>query len=168
MAISVPAACARTRGPKLKVENNDAKPQKEAVIRSYLTNEASLDEFTLGLKEENRLRADYKEMRRYQFITVVRQDHPSVLVRDLGPASDFVGVPDITIPSVYGEDTVGELMNLADEARARSALVRDKMAQIAGESKLIETFMQMGENADNVRKARSTMGRSGHMIQRSR
>lgn len=150
----------------MKRAETSGEPQKEAVQVSHITATADLDEYALGLKEENRLRADYKEWRRYQFIVVVRNDHPSVLVRDLGPATDFEGVPPIRIPSIYGEDTVAQLMELADEARGRHEKMKNRMAELRGESTLLETVRQMSENAQKLRKGASHMGRSGRMIQR--
>ena len=92
-----------------------------------------LDEPAFSLREENRLSPDFKSMRRYQVIRVVRGDRLVSWIRDLGEASEFdalqFAIPGGTVDEETGIGrhfdegyadkihTVGKLMEMADKMR---------------------------------------------------
>lgn len=84
------------------------------------------DEPCFSLKEVNLRTPDSKGIHRYMIVTVVRNDKLAEHRRDLGPASAFTmeefvvpgGMTDPINKRIYIEETVGRLMQIADELRA--------------------------------------------------
>lgn len=89
-------------------------------------NAVSMDEACWCLKELIGPSADSKSARRWQIITVLRNDKFAELRRDLGPADHFASDEFVIPGGVYdpatghGEllETVGELVDIADLLRS--------------------------------------------------
>jgi len=69
-----------------------------------------------GLTEINEQSPGSKGFHRYQVIQVNRDGHLANFRRDMGPVSNFKGVKQLRIPSLF-EHTVDELMDMAVELR---------------------------------------------------
>ena len=74
------------------------------------------DEPAWGLFEINEQSPDNKGFHRYQIIQVNRDGNIAEFRKDMGLASNFKGVRQLRIPSLF-EHTVDQLMELADQLR---------------------------------------------------
>ena len=99
------------------------------------------DEKAMGLLEVE-LQTDNKETHRFQIICVIRADKQANFVTDLGSRLLFPNPP-LNIIS-YMEHSVAELMDMADEARARSSVTK-RLAELSEESakgrNIIDAFL---------------------------
>jgi len=85
------------------------------------------DEPCCSLSELNELSPDFKRLRRYQIIHVVRNDQIAEYRKDLGPARKFKAFPfqliggfqDGETKKIYIEETVARMKDMADEMRHR-------------------------------------------------
>jgi len=92
------------------------------------TNYVLKDEPCLGLYELNYQAPDNSGFHRYQIILVIRNDRPAEYRKDLGLAKKFKGVDQLRIPGGVRDKatgkiaiahTVGQLMDIADQLRAK-------------------------------------------------
>ena len=87
------------------------------------------NEGALMLAEVNKVDPSFKQMRRLQFIKVVRGDKVLTYEQDLGPAENFIGnqfhIPGGAVDEVTGKGnvwhSVGELQGMAEELRHRDS-----------------------------------------------
>lgn len=108
---------------KPKIEATESREGADEYPVALAAAYAYLDEKALILIEVNRLTQDYRSLRRYQIIGVVRNDKKASVWHDLGPADSF-SAPEFSLPSLYPldelgerwgmEHTVGELLDIAD------------------------------------------------------
>ncbi len=88
------------------------------------------DEKALYLVEVLKQSPGNKGFRRYQIITVVRNDKPAQFWDDLGPEKKWKGVDQFAIPSLM-EHTVAELQEMARQLRAdKSPFDKRELAQV--------------------------------------
>ena len=125
------------------------------------TDWARMDEPGFCLKEVNQPAPDSKSVRRYQIITVVRNDRLAQLRRDLGRAKRFKA-SEFAIPGgvkeddgrIYIEYTVGELVDVANHLRAGPFSRPDppKARDLIGE------YQDLPDKRQRQRKRLSTIG----------
>lgn len=113
------------------------------------------DEMAWELREFNKAGVGY---RRYQVITVVRDDKLTEWWDDLGPAAEFFGEGFI-IPSLF-EHSVAELREMAEIAREDNGF-EDFAAEQQAESTLISDYINQMEERWEVIYNRSTFGPGG-------
>lgn len=75
------------------------------------------DEKAYWLSEVNKQSPGSKGFRRYQIITVIRDDAQAQYWDDLGPVNNWKGIDQFTIPSLF-EHTVAELQEIARQMRS--------------------------------------------------
>lgn len=92
--------------------------------------------------------------RRFRRFTVIRNDRPAYFYLDMGPGSD-----DDQDFQIIGcdEDSVGELNELADYMQEND-WTEEVRINVAGESNLIETFLNQYEEAAKILASRSHYG----------
>ena len=97
-----------------------------------------LDEPCLELKELNLKSPDQRSRRRYQIITVIRNDKPAEFRKDLGLAKKFKhdqiripgGVVDEITGRIFIEHTVGQLLDIANYIRMKPAYDKNELSQM--------------------------------------
>ena len=88
------------------------------------------DEKAYWLSEVNRQSPNSKGFRRYQIITVVRNDHQAQYWEDLGASKKWKGIDQFTIPSLM-EHTVAELQYMANQLRRdKSPFDKKELAKV--------------------------------------
>lgn len=107
------------------------------------------------LREYDHLTADYKQMRRYQSIYLVRDGEMREFKTDLGPSIQFPGAPEIRIVSL-GEDTVAEMQEqaLAMRVESRAQYLLDQR----GPSDLMERYVKFAHERWQLMHNRSVFG----------
>ena len=111
------------------------------------------DEKAWELREFNQAGVGY---RRYQVITVVRDDRLTEWWDDLGPSAEFFGEGFI-IPSLF-EHSVGELREMAMQARYRDDYWEKFAAEQVAESTLIGDYLNQVEEHWKVIRNQSVFG----------
>ncbi len=126
------------------------------------TNTVSLDEPCWSLKEVLGPAPDYKSLRRWQIIKVIRNDRIAEYRRDLGPAETFkvgeIAIPGGVVDLATGRGellhTVGELLDIAEYYR-RGDLPDPEHPD---PSDLIGAYYDLPDQAERERKRLSVMG----------
>lgn len=98
------------------------------------------DEKVWELAELNKLTLDYKELRRWQFVYVIRNDEVVEWVSDLGPASAFPYCSEFRLFS-FGQDTVDQIQEEAMQMRIESTDFRKMLAEHQAESTLTRDYV---------------------------
>lgn len=147
----------------------------EAQGLALLTTAAHLDEPCYLLVEMNLLSAEFKERSRYQLLYVVREvpgphkevrQELAVLSRRLGLSDDYP-YPEVRIAGgfrdpangrIYIEETVGSLIQAADDWRKSAPEYEGRMREIQEGSTLIEDFIIQMERAQDYIDNRSIHG----------
>lgn len=119
------------------------------------------DEKALALVETNHLTTDYRELRRWQFIYVNRNDTVAEWCRDLGPASNFPRCSEIRIWSFW-EDEVDELMDQAEDMRNEHREFREILEEQQATSTLVTDFLAFNEERWKQLHNQSVFGPGGH------
>ncbi len=114
------------------------------------------DEKAWSLREVNLVRPPKHQNRRYQVITVIRDDRLTEWWKDLGPAKKFT-VPQLEIPALM-EHSVAELRAIAEEYRLGDDYWTARSAEIAAESTLIPDIINQREERQKIIHNRSTFG----------
>lgn len=128
------------------------KPRLEHVMPQAMS--VHPDEMVLALYERNGLTADYKLRRRWQFIYVNRGDEVAEYIRDLGPE---IEAPELILYSLW-QDSVGQVMEMADEQRWGENPFHEVLLEVQGNSTLTSEFAAyIGEREKQKRNA-STFG----------
>ena len=133
---------------------------------SELTAAASIihkDEPAIRLEELNVPGTIGREMRRRQFIHVVRDDERAVWSEDLGPSDSFHS-PEFSIPSLM-EHTVAELLEMAEKLR-NSRAGHDRLVELGESSSLIEDAIQQAEES-TLRTRRTSVNGPSITVQRN-
>lgn len=112
------------------------------------------DEPVLCLYERNGLTADYKLRRRWQFIYVNRGDEIAEFIRDLGPE---MNAPELILYS-YWCDSVGQVMELADEQRWGENPFHQMLLEAQGTSTLTTEFAAYLGEREKQKRNQSTFG----------
>lgn len=112
------------------------------------------DEKVLCLYERNGLTADYKARRRWQFIYVNRGDEVAEFIRDLGPE---INAPELILYSFW-QDTVGQIMDSAEDARFNDNGFQQSLIEAQGESTLIRDYVAFVEEKTQQQANRSVFG----------
>lgn len=118
------------------------------------------NERAMSLRELNLVRPPKYHNRRYQIITVVRDDRLTEWWDDLGPAENFTA-PEFEIPALF-EHSVAELRDMALAQRDRGNYWNDFMAEKRAESTLIQDFLTYVEENWKRIYNQSTFGPGGH------
>jgi hypothetical protein len=114
------------------------------------------DEKALVLVEMNKLSPDYRSLRRYQLVYVLRGDNIAEHRTDLGPASAFKA-PEVRIPSMW-EHSVGELWDIAEDYRLADDYGEKITRELAASSTLIQDSFNWMTELINIRDNRSVVG----------
>ena len=126
-------------------------------VSTVVTTEVHPDEPCYGLAEMTLLDSTGKERRRYQMVYVSRDDVITPYVRDVtSVVGGDLNVPPLRIPS-YGDDTVGQLWDLADKYR-RNRELEQNIKQRAEESTLLADVLQVSEEIQKIKKNQTTFG----------
>jgi len=112
------------------------------------------DEKAYALCEMNYLTLDYKERRRWQFIYVIRDGNVAEWVRDMGPVSD---AQEFRLYSFW-QDTVGQLMDEADNMRWKENTFQEMLQEYKGKSQLIPEFVAFTEEREKQLNNQSIFG----------
>ena len=126
------------------------------------------DEYALALVELPMLSPDFKSMRRYRILYVVRNDNLAEYREDMGLASDFNAPPfrilgGVTEGSkVYFEHTVGELLDMADYLRDEGPKFRQRLRDKEAESTMVQDAIDQYEERSQIIANRSSYGPTGH------
>lgn len=120
------------------------------------------DEKAWRLKEINLIRPVGKacEWHRIQFAWVARNGVVYEWSRDLGPSEDFTA-PGLDIPSLW-EHTVGQLWDIAENARLGTDYWQRWVAEQEHESTLIPDWINQVEERSKILRNQSTFGPGGH------
>ena len=117
------------------------------------------DEKAMGLLEVELQTDTSKDIHRFQIISVIRGDKQASYVTDLGSRLLFPNPP-LNIIS-YMEHSVAELMDMADEARARSSVTK-RLAELSEESakgrNIIDAFLDRKDRAWKAIRNQSHFG----------
>lgn len=141
-------------------------------VLSRATTFVHKDEKAACLSETNRLNAEQTSLRRYQVITVARDDELAEYTTDMGLASSFTA-PEFQVLGVW-EHTVAELMDIADRYRWGDDYWQKFLAEKSAESTLIPDFLAQVEArvrtqnnttviGPHLRKQRNGFSRKGAM-----
>ena len=103
----------------------------------------SPNEKVLMLVEEDRLTANLMRHHRWQIIYVGRGNQVYEFPRDLGPSENYKDVGGFILLS-DGEDTVAEMLDLADEERDKN-LIKAVLDEVADKSTLIKDSIDLLE-----------------------
>lgn len=119
------------------------------------------DEPAFWLAELNLVRptvagARERGWRRWQIVTVNRDDRLTDWWFDLGPSSAFASAPPLAIPGLF-EETVARLRELAEELRHDSYFRRQK-AELEAESTLIPDMVNQFEEGRLIQRNVSVFG----------
>jgi len=114
------------------------------------------DEPCYFMLEQDVMKADYTGLRRFRIFAVNRADKMCYFWQDLGPGTNKDA---FQIISVW-EDTVGEVIDLAEYMHANPQLYEGKRADLMGESTLIKDFGNQLEMAHKVLKHQTHSGPS--------
>lgn len=119
-----------------------------------MTDFASYDEKAWMLTEKSIRTADHRALHRFQVIWVVRDDRLAALCRDLGPVDD-----DIAPLAIYsgGEDTVGQLLDMADASR-RDHAFEDQWQVRRESSTIINDAIVLAEWRQQIKNNRTVFG----------
>jgi len=112
------------------------------------------DEPAWSLRE--RVQAAGAGYKRFQVITVVRNDDLAEWWTELGPAEKFTA-PEVEIPSLLAH-TVAELREIADQHRWRDNYWQEFTAEQIAESTLIADFLNQVEEHWKVIRNQSVFG----------
>lgn len=94
---------------------------------------------------------------RYEILWVKRNDELAEYFRDMGDAVLY-DYPSLRIPSLW-QHTVGELRDIAGNVRAKgSHEMKEMLANIQGESSLIEDAIRLAEQRQRWLRGRSSFG----------
>lgn len=115
------------------------------------------DELAYYLVERNLTAPDYKGVHRFQIVYVNRDDEIAEYRKDLGLATEFPGVQEFRIPSLW-EHTVAELQEIAEHTRTQDDYWRKRAQEIAADSTLIDDWLDQVEERGRVIHNRSTFG----------
>lgn len=115
------------------------------------------DEPCYAVTENNALSEDFKSLRRWQRVYVVREDDIREYKRDLGPAADFTA-PEFRIVSLL-EDSVAFCLDQADQMRLGDDYWVKRKQEIEGESTLVTDFITYAQERELQRRNISTFGR---------
>ena len=127
---------------------------------------ARMDEPCIRVVERNGRTPDGKRLRRFQDVWVMRAQGPAVCVLDLGPARTFKcdefqiigGFTDPVTKRVYIEETVGSLVDAADQHRKELSRTRDMLPRdLLGD---LTRFLEQRRDA-RVGRARFSMTAGG-------
>lgn len=119
------------------------------------------DEPAWSLREINLVRAPTHQWRRYQIVTVIRDDRFTEWWSDLGPKENH-DAAEFEIPSLF-EHTVAELWEIALEVRCGpNTGFEQRRLELAGESTLIRDFIDQYEERRQMIHNRSQYGPGGH------
>ena len=119
---------------------------------TIIAKEIHPDEACWGLTEMV-LNKTTKGRQRYQLVYVNRNDR---IVPFVQPLRGNLGVPTLRIPS-FGDDTVGELMDLADEFRNNHNLT-ELLKEKKESSTLINDVIALSEMIQRVKANKSVFG----------
>lgn len=118
------------------------------------------DEKAWSLRETNMIRPPSYRLRRYQVITVIRDDVKTQWWNDMGPAEDFT-TPQLEVPSLL-EHSVAELRDIALSQHDGSAYWLKFMAEKQAESTLMtDAVAYFEENRKRIHNL-SVFGPGGH------
>ena len=112
------------------------------------------DERAWALREVNLARNGAR--RRWQIITVIRNDQLTEWWTDLGASEDFTA-PQIEMPGLL-EHSVAELRSLAEEYRLGDDYWAKRQAEIAAESTVIPDMLNQLEERTKIIHNRSQFG----------
>lgn len=115
------------------------------------------DEKALAIVELNHLTTDYRELRRWQFIYVNRDDKIAEWCRDLGPSAMYPYCSEFRIYSFFS-DEVAELMDQAEDMRNEALEFRARLMEHQATSNLIPEFLAFKDEQAKQRKNQSTFG----------
>lgn len=101
------------------------------------------DEKVGSVRERNMLTEDGKSVHRFQIVTVIRNDREVEFIRSLGPATNFAGVEEITLISMF-EDTADQVLYEVEEMRAAQT-AKPFVEEWQATSTLIEDAIQQTE-----------------------
>lgn len=114
------------------------------------------DEKAWSLREIHLVRPPTNQWRRFQIITVNRDDVLTEWWHDLGPMSAF-NRPQIEIPSLW-EHSVAELREMADTMRLEESRWKNRAAELAAESSLIPDMLNQFEEGKKIMANQSVFG----------
>lgn len=129
-------------------------PRTPHIVRQTLS--VHLDEKAFALSELNFLTTDYKSLRRWQFIYVLRDGDVAEFVKDMGPAVSFKA-PELRVYSFW-MDSVGQLLEEADRMRYEDDTFGQLLAEVKGRSTLIPEFIAFKEEQHKLLRNASTFG----------
>ena len=115
------------------------------------------DEPAMRLVEVNLVRPPTNQWRRYQVITVVRDDALADFWEDLGPQTD---VHLVQVLALF-EHTVAEVRDMAEKFRLGDPYWRQREIELQGESTLIQDAINQLEAGWKVYHNQSTFGPGG-------
>lgn len=118
------------------------------------------NEKAMSLREINLVRPPSFQLRRYQVITVVRDDALAEWWNDMGPAEDFATIP-FEVPALF-EHSVAELRDIALSQHEGSAYWLKFMAEKQAESTLIDDALAYFEENHKRIHNLSVFGPGGH------
>ena len=110
-----------------------------------------------ALRETNHLTRDYRSLRRWQFIYVLRDDAIAEWVRDLGPAASFPDCSELRIFSLF-QDEVQALIDQAEDMRNESRLFQEMLFEHQRTSTLIPDTLAWAHERQKQRLNASTFG----------
>jgi negative regulator of sigma E activity len=121
---------------------------------TVIAQEIHPDEACYGLAEMTLVGRDGKGLSRYQLTMVIRSDSIVPHVRAL--AGVDLKVPPLRIVS-YGDDTVGELWDMANEFR-RNHWLEEQIAETQSESTLITDMLELSQQIQKIKANQTTFG----------
>ena len=126
-------------------------------VTTVVTTEIHPDEPCYGLAEMTLLDSAGKERRRYQMVYVSRGDVITPYVRDVtSVVGGDLSVPPLRIPS-FGDDTVGQLWDLADHYR-RNKDLETKLKERAESSTLLADTLEVSQQIKKIKANQTTFG----------
>lgn len=115
------------------------------------------DEKVWQLSEVNKLPTDYKGLRRWQLIYVMRDDKLYEWATELGPASDFPYCSEFRLFS-FGNDTVDEMRDQALAMRLESIEFQKLLAEHQAESTFKRDYLALMHERGKQRRNESVFG----------
>lgn len=125
-----------------------------------MTDKVHPDEACWGYFTGPKQRPGYSEAenpRMLEQVFVIRGDAIACYERDFGPYNDFIYVPPLVIPSVEGENPVGECMD-AGERHRNDPKWAHRMAEYRESSTLMADIVRQEEMKQQLRANRSNFG----------
>lgn len=130
---------------------------KQIADLTTVATEVHPDEPCYGLVEMTLNKNDYHGKARYQLTYVSRNDVLTPYVRDVSSAvGGNLNVPPLRIQSL-GDDTVGQVWDLADRYRKNPTL-EQTLLERAGESTLISDMLELSQQIQKIKSNVSTFG----------